>query len=258
MLSRSLTVAAFAAGAFMIPAAATAPVTLKYRINQKTEQVIDLSGMGQGEQRTAIALTTFVTVGLTDSAGGYAVRAALDSIRPDSGSTPEAASAAATLKGATGTAFLGADGKLTGFKGDSAATRAAAVQGALTPLFPAIRPKVKAGDSWTDTTEVTTPSGQGSLTRRSVTTYTASAGDTRNGVKTIKVTTAGSFSVAGLIGPQTIEGTGKNSGTVFVGPNNRYMGGTTDEEFALSVTVPQAPEPIPVTGKSALVISTLP
>ena len=258
MLSRSLTVAAFAAGAFLIPAAATAPVTLKYRINQKTEQVVDLSGMGQGEQRTAIALTTFVSVGLTDSAGGHAVRVALDSIRPDSASGPEAAAAAAMLKGASGTAFLGADGKLTGFKGDTAAQRATAVQGALTPLFPAIRPKVKAGDTWTDTTEVTTPSGQGSLTRRSVTTYTASAGDTRNGVKTTKVTTSGSFSVAGLIGPQTIEGTGKNTGTIFVGPDNRYMGGTTDEEFSLSVTIPQAPDPIPVTGKSALVISRLP
>ena len=258
MVSRSLTVAAFAAGAFMIPAAATAPVTLKYRINQKTEQVVDLSGMGQGEQRTAIALTTFVTVGLADSAGGYSIRVALDSIRHDSGSTHEAAAAAATLNGATGTAFVGADGKLTGFKGDSVATRASAVHGALTPLFPAIKPKVKAGDTWTDTTEVTTPNAQGTLTRRSITTYTASAGDTRNGVKTVKITTAGSFSVAGLVGPQTIEGTGKNTSTIFVGPNNRYMGGTTDEEFALSVTVPQAPEPIPVTGTSALVITTLP
>jgi hypothetical protein len=31
-----------------------------------------------------------------------------------------------------------------------------------------------------------------------------------------------------------------------------------DEELALSVAIPQAPEPIPVTAKSSLIISALP
>ncbi len=258
MLSRSLTLAAFAAGAFVIPAAVSAPVTLKYKIEQKTEQVADLAALGQPEQRTAIGVTTFVTVGLTDSAGGRSVRATLDSIRPDSGSSADAVAAAAALKGAAGTAFVGTDGRLTGFKGDTSATRAIAVQGALSPLFPAIKAGHKAGDSWTDTTEVTTPNPQGTMTRKAITSYTASAGDTRNGVKTLKVATATSFSVAGIVGPQTIEGTGKGTSTMFLGPDGRYMGGTTDEDLVLSVVIAQVPDPIPVTAKSSLVISQLP
>ena len=88
------------------------------------------------------------------------------------------------------------------------------------------------------------------MTRKAITSYTASAGDTRNGVKTLKVATTTSFSVAGIVGPQTIEGNGKGTSTIFLGPDGRYMGGTTDEELVLSVSIPQAPEPIPVTAKS--------
>ena len=60
------------------------PLTAKYRIDQTLNQEIDASGAGAGKQVIRFSTTSFLTVRLTDSAGGKVVRAVLDSMKGDS------------------------------------------------------------------------------------------------------------------------------------------------------------------------------
>ena len=60
------------------------PLTAKYRIDQTLNQEIDATGAGAGKQVIRFTTTSYLTVRLTDSAGGKAVRAVLDSMKGDS------------------------------------------------------------------------------------------------------------------------------------------------------------------------------
>src|SRR5690606_16028651 len=64
-----------AAAAVQPPAASTA----RYKVEMLATSAVDLSSMGQGEQRNEFALTAFVSVTLTDSADGRVMHAVLDS-----------------------------------------------------------------------------------------------------------------------------------------------------------------------------------
>jgi len=82
----------------------SAPVTVKYRIEQKIESKVDLSGFGQGEQVQNQGAFWFVTITYSDSAGGSVVHAVLDSARLDA-MMPTIT--AATIDSAKGTAYHG-------------------------------------------------------------------------------------------------------------------------------------------------------
>ena len=50
-----------------------APRTTKYRVETRVEQVVDLTGLGQQEQRHNLGLTSFLTITLDDTTGGQTV-----------------------------------------------------------------------------------------------------------------------------------------------------------------------------------------
>ena len=60
------------------------PLTARYRIDQTLNQEIDASGAGAGRQVIHFTTPGFITVRLTDSAGGKSVRVVRDSIRGNS------------------------------------------------------------------------------------------------------------------------------------------------------------------------------
>ena len=68
--------------------AASPPVTVHYKIEQKIENKVDLSGFGQGEQVETRDATWHVTITYTDSAGGRVVHAVLDSAKMEGGMMP--------------------------------------------------------------------------------------------------------------------------------------------------------------------------
>ena len=257
MFARSLTFAAFASGAVLLPVAGgSAPVTLKYRIAQKTEQTIDASAMGQGEQKVNIGYTAFVTVILNDSASGRSVRAVVDSIAPDSGVMPQFSTPLMSAKGATGAGFLDATGTLQGFKqtGDTNSVRGNTLRGLVTSLFPKMKRAAKAGDSWTDTTETSDTTSGTPVTRRSVTNYKASAGS----AKALKIDATGSYSLAGA-GENGVafEGTGKSTASFHRASEGYIMDGSFNDNADLSLTIPQAPAPVPVANVSTITITLL-
>src|SRR5919112_2565433 len=97
----------------MLPALGDAPSTVKYRIDQSLTQEMDATAAGGAKQRIAFSTTSFVTVTLSDSAGGKALRLVVDSIRGDS-ATPISPGVLDSARGVEFRGFLEKSGKPTG------------------------------------------------------------------------------------------------------------------------------------------------
>ena len=91
MQARALTFAALASGVFFtgFTGAHTPPVTTGYRIQQVTEQEVDLTAAGQGKQQRRNSSSLFVTIALLDSATGRVAHFVVDSAVGDSSTTPD-------------------------------------------------------------------------------------------------------------------------------------------------------------------------
>ncbi len=256
MLPRSLTFAAFAGAMFLPPPGVAKPVTLKYRIAQTTEQTVDATAAGQGEQKVRIGYVAFLTVVVDDSAGGRSVRATVDSISADSTADPNFVAPILTAKGATGSGFVDPSGKLQGFESaDTAqAIRMGTLRGLVSSLFPKVKATAKAGEAWTDTTATTDSVGPGPSTRRAVTNYKASPGSG----KAVKYDMTSSYSVAGSAANGVVyEGTGKNTGTFQRAAEGYLVDGTFNDNSDLSLTHPSLSEPMPVANVSTVSIALL-
>ncbi len=221
------------------------PVVKRYRIDVKNSQTVDLSALGQGEQKNEVSTTGFVTVTTTDSAGGKALVAVLDSLVLGAGS-PIPAEIAAGAKGTTWTGFQCSNAAATELNTSSENPIATGLESLIRYLFPPVKPGTKQGATWTDTTESNTKSG---LSVRTVTNYAASDG-MLDGAKVLQVAGASSLALSGTQespnGSMAIEGTGGGTGKWYLGADGTTLrveySGTQD----LAVSGSFAPEPIPV------------
>jgi hypothetical protein len=262
MYRRSLTLAAFASSAFFLPIGdAAAPTTLKYKIVQRMEQTIDASAMGQGEQKVAMGYAAYLTVVVDDSASGRTVRGTVDSLIPDADAEPTIIAVLNRSKGATATAFIGPDGKLVNFaekSADSTADASTALRGLLHSLFPAVKASAKVGESWTDTTATSDTANGMPTSRRSIVTYKATDGGSAAGQNTMKLDVSGTYSVGGANDAGVaFEGTGTQTGTFQRTSQGYLLDGTFNDNANMSFTVPQSPEPIPMSTVSAVTITLL-
>ena len=98
MVSRSALDSAGRRGA-RAPRRPGAPVTMRYRIDQSLTQEVDATAAGQGKQALTFKTRSFVTVTLTDSAGGRSMRVVVDSMQGDS-TTPIPATVFDSARGA--------------------------------------------------------------------------------------------------------------------------------------------------------------
>lgn len=238
---------------------ATPPASYRFRLVETNHQVVDLSGVGGPEQTSHVVTSSFVTLQTTDSARGKTVRLILDSVRVDTmqaeGLNPAIYD---SLRGAWATGWVSPEGVLQDLGADSA--RGGAPKSALRLLFPKIAPRVRAGDRWTDTTDI---HGQGSgllssaLIRR-VTNWVASNGPAPDGAAARKVDAAFSQSLTGELqtpqGTIAYDGTGTGNVTYFLASDGRQLGTNSMVNMTISLTVPGAPEPIPVTGSVSTVL----
>jgi hypothetical protein len=242
---------AMAAATLALPAFRLAPpVTVKYRVDQSLTQEVDASAEGQGKQTLRFATSTFVTVTLTDSAGGRTMRVVIDSVKGDS-ATPIPAAVLDSARGGEFRAFLTKAGKPSPLTPTGTSPAAAQVQGLLADFFPWVRAGLKVGDAWADTTVNTTGAGSDTVTVRRVTSYKAAATESRGAVRAVRVSTEHTSDVAGVQptpqGPARIDGKGGGSGAYYVSPDGRYLGGEWQLHSALRLSGAFAKQPIPVT-----------
>lgn len=251
---------ALAVGALAIGAATTlAPTTARYRVDQTVEQVVDASALGGTEQRQRFTVSTYLTVTLSDTAGGKTVHAVVDSMRGDS-ATPVPQAVLDSARGVALHGFVAPGGRLDAVQPVTATALAPQLTGVVRQLFPPVRPGVKVGDGWADTTESTTP-GAGKMSIRRVTTYKATGQESRGGVTATKIETQFTASVTGTQqtpnGPANIHGTGTGSESYYLAPDGRYISGTSTQNSRLTVSGAFAPKPLPVTLTEVFTVSAL-
>jgi hypothetical protein len=258
---RSVVLAAFwfttTAGLFLSPA----PQVTRYRIETKSEQIADLSAIGQGEKRTRVGLINFLTVTLNDSAGGKTVHAVLDSVtRADTSSIPDQATLD-SIRGRAWRAFLSSDGKMSAVQALDTTATGGQLNAIIANFFPRVKHGAKVGDQWTDTTEMS-DNGEGrAVTTKTITNFSVTGTEMRGGVHALKVETAFSSAQTGQVdqggGTLSIEGTGKGTAVYYVAPDGKYLGGNSTELSDIQVTTAQLPAPIPIKVTSTVTVVVL-
>jgi hypothetical protein len=259
MASQVLGLAALSTASLVL-VAGVAPSTARYRIDQTLTQEIDGTASGKGKQSMHFSTSGFVTVTLTDSAGGRLVKVVLDSISGDS-TSPIPATVFDSARGAEYRAFLNKTGKLSDLEAVTTTQAALQVQGFLTDFFPWVKPGVKVGETWADTTSRSTVSGEDTVVVKRVTSYQAQAKDKRNNEKAIRIASDYASTVAGRQptpnGTASLEGSGKGAGTYFITSDGRFLGGDWEARSALNVTGSFSEKPVPITVTQTTKVTAL-
>ncbi len=249
MVARFFAATAVAALVAAAPAP-SAPVTARYRVDQTLVQGIDASAAGKGKQSISFNTSSFLTLTLTDSAGGRSVRVVVDSMRGDS-TAPVPPEVFDSAKGAEFHAFLSASGKFSDLESVGVSEAAARVQGFLSDFFPWVKAGTKAGEQWADTSSKTTTDGTDSVVVKRITAYRVVGNATRNARKAVRIASEYRSTVAGTQptpnGPARIEGSGKGTGTYYVSPDGQYLGGDWQLQSGLTIAGAFTTEPLPIT-----------
>lgn len=243
------------------PAAVGATQVLtRYRIDQSLSQEVDGTDAGQGKRTLAFKTSSFVTVSLTDSAGGKAMKVVVDSIQGDS-TTPIPAAVLDSVKGAVYSAFVSKEGRPGTLQAPEGSPAASQVQGLLSDFFPWVRPGIRPGQAWADTSVNTTGEGVDTVTVKRVINYRAVPPEPKQPPKSIRVATDYSSEVAGSqptpSGSARLEGSGKGSGSYLVSPEGKYLGGEWELASALKLSASFAPQPVPISLRQSTKVSAI-
>jgi hypothetical protein len=246
------------------PASATpaAAVTTKYKLEIKAETTIDLAAFGQGVQTQTANLTAWLVVTLRDSAGGKGVHVLVDSVTY-LGTAPVAPESLDSAKRAVVRGFVDASGRVKNLNATpDNSLIVGQVQGMVNSFFPRVKAAAKAGDRWTDTTEIKNAAGGNNTSVTLVTDYTAGAGETVAGVPALKVNASTRSTITGTLenpmtGTMEVEGTGSGTGILFVGSNGLFLGGSSTSNIDQQLKVSMAPTPIPVKTAQTVVVTVV-
>ena len=239
----------------------SAPVTVKYRIEQKVESKVDLSGFGQGEQVQGQNAFWFVTISYTDSAGGRVVHAVLDSIRMDGGMIPISA---ATIDSANGTpyhGFIDAEGRLASLTAMKSSTLGAQFEGTLRLIHPSVKRGAAAGAQWADTVDVSSKTPQADLKSNVVRKFTLGGSEAWEGTPATRIDVETVTKISGSLetpgGTAEMMGGGPGTGAYYVAADGKVVGGKSSSVTDAIVTLAGAPGPIPVKTTTTTTVSVI-
>ena len=179
-----------------------ATATFQYRI--------DLSVFGAPEQVHNTAHAWYVTVSYTDSAGGAALVATLDSLQVDLGTNPVARESIDSAVGTIYRGFVDARRKIQSITASKNSTFGAQFESVLHSFHPAFKPDSKTGDTWVDTLNVKLDTPSIKTTSQSIRNYSLTGTEARSGVEAFRVevtfteTSSGTLETPG--GPAELEG----------------------------------------------------
>src|SRR5712671_214393 len=203
-------------------------------------------------------LRAFFAVTITGPADslGYPTTITIDSIAPDSGTTPPMG---INLGAAKALSFVGRLTPKGEFRSRSVSDSVAAqalspVVGSFKNFFPRLPPGgLTLGATWTDTT-VENDRAAGSVTVTSINHAHAAAWEDHNGARVMRLEVMSEFTIkgSGQQGGQPFEvaGSGVRSGVDFISVDGRYMGGESRDSTAMTITLPIQAMTIPRTQAS--------
>jgi hypothetical protein len=233
--------------------------TTRYRVDTRTESVADLSGLGAGEQRQTLGMSSFLTVQLTDTTGGQSFRVVVDSMTIEAGS-PIPPAMADSIRGMTWTGLLSPEGKVSNLVSPSGPVNQQFTQ-MLNSFFPRTRQSMAPGARWVDTVEVKNSDSTTTSDARTITQWSVAGTEQRDGVEATRLDAAFELTMTASgqtpQGAMDMQGTGTGKATYFVGPGGLYLGGTSEMQNEMTLSVAAAPMPIPVTATTTTTVSQL-
>lgn len=237
----------------------TTPVApLRYKIEVSTSQEVDLSAMGQAKMTGDVAAVMFISVTMSDSGAGQLAHIVLDSMTITPSGMMEQQfdpSLAGTAKGAFYHVYV-MGGKVQGTPKPSVAENPAlALMGqAVQMLFPgSIKPGLKSGDTFADTTTTSNSSEAGTNTASSVTSWALKGMD--GDAMMFEGSSTGKMSVDG--GPNAVTGTNKGTRTMTSTAKGPVKSAALTSTVDISVVPAGMSDAIPVKGTSKVTITQL-
>ncbi|MEO8200022.1 MAG: hypothetical protein ABI679_05810 [Gemmatimonadota bacterium] len=245
----------------LIGGSSPAPRTTRYKVQTTSEQVVNLSAVGQGEQRTSFGLVNYFTITLDDTVGGRTVHAVLDSVIKADTSALTTQAVLDSARGRAWHALLTPENKISNVKQLDSAEAGGQASMLLNNFFPRVKRGAKVGDQWVDTTEFTNEQSGQTITTKTVTNYSVTGQEAHEGQQALKVEAAFSMAQTGVLnqggGTMSIDGTGKGTATYWVTADGTYLGSNSTAMSDLQVTADQLPEPIPVHANNSVVVSII-
>ena len=233
---------------------------MRFKIDVKTVQEIDLTAMGQGKMPSDVTSSAWITVTMSDTSGGQLAHVVIDSmtLTPTGMAAQQLPpDAAAGAKGAVFHLYI-VDGKIKGPMKPSIEGNMAVgmVQQGIALLFPGARAGMKAGDTWTDTTKVDTSTDASTQTGSTVTLWKVVSldGDAYN----LEGALTGTMNAEQGGGQVSISS--KQAGTTTVttsvkGPASKALVST---RMDATIVAAQVPDPISMVGTTIVSITALP
>ena len=262
MSSRLALLATCAAGlAAAAPASRPAPAAMRYRIEASTHATIDLTGFGQPASEQDIGFTAWVAITLGDTTGGRTIHVVVDSAKYE-GTLPIGQESVDSAKGGVVHGFVDANGRVKDLNATpNSSLFMAQVQAVVANLFPRVKGGAKAGDQWTDTSEVTNNAGGANTKTTLIANYTAGAQERVSGIPAMRLNTSFTSTTTGTLvnpmGTVEVEGTGTGTGYYLVGADGSYLGSKSTSNLDQRLKTAMAPALIPVKTVQTLTITLL-
>jgi hypothetical protein len=250
-----------AATLFVTPAGAVQAdtVTARYRVDTRSESVADLSGLGGGEQRQSIGMSSFLTVHLADTTGGRRFRIVVDSMTVEPG-TPIPPAVADSVRGLTWSGLLAEDGTVSELvmpDGDANQQFSQMINS----FFPRTRQPLDPGKSWVDTLDVNHNDSTTTSNARTITEWRVAGPEERDGVAATRLDATFTLTMSATTrtpqGMMDAQGSGAGRSTYYVGPDQAYLGGTTELQSDVTLALPNSPMPVPVSSTTTTTVTQI-
>jgi hypothetical protein len=238
------------------------PSALRYEAHQIIHIEQEFQGM---RQPLDVGLRVFFAVtiaGPTDSIG-YPTTVTIDSVVSDSGTTSPMGINLASAKGLIFRGHLTAAGEFRDpvASDTTLAQTVAPVVGSFKNFFPRIPPGgLTLNASWTDTI-TTSDRAAGNVTVTTINRSNASAWEQRDGVRSLRLDVASTFTIqgGGEQGGQPFEvaGSGVRTGVDYVAADGRYLGGEARDSTSMTIKLPIQGMTIPRTQISRSTVRVL-
>ncbi len=240
------------------PAPPPAAAATRYKVDLRSETVVDLSVLGGPSNTLQQMVTAWVAVSFADTAGGRTLHVAIDSVVADGVPPVFSKEMADSARGAFLHGFVDSRNHI---KRLDPSPNAGLLAASLAASLNAFLPRIKGAAGGVDTAETTSDAPGQKVRTTVVTTYTASGTETVAGLTATKYTTAFTTTSTGTLetqgGPAEMEGTGTGTGTEFVGPGGIYLGGSRSAKVDQRVKLAMAPAAIPVSLTQTITVTVL-
>ena len=235
----------------------TAP--MRYKIDFKSSQEVDLSAAGAGKQMSELTASAWITVTMSDTAGGQLAHVVVDSLT----ATPTGMmaqqitdEAIAAAKGALFHLYI-VNGKVQGTPKPSVESAALAVVAqSVTLLFPGAKTGLKVGETWTDTTRNDATTDAGTQTGSTVLLWKVLSmeGD----AYVLEGAATGTMTAQQGGGELNISTKSTGTQKVTTTAKGPSKSGNTVMKVDATVVTSQLPDPIPVTGSTTVTVTAIP